>query len=266
MDVVVYLPSTHAHFGTFDEVAATVRYGLKELAATGYALPDRTILLGAHLLPWTVQADARHILYNFEQLDSPLLSASALDMYRRHEVWDYSASNIVWLAGHGIGARHVPLGFTPELQRIQKAPTQDIDVLFYGLVNDRRRRVLDGLRAAGLVVQEVVGVYGAMRDHLIARSKVVLNMHFYDAKVFEMVRCSYLFANEVCVVSEDSVDVPPELTHAVPLTPYSQLVDVCTRLARDPDQNTLWAASAHQAFRMLDEVAILRKALDGPRP
>src|SRR5689334_2358574 len=100
MDVVVHL--NHAHCGAFDEAAETVRCGLKALAATGYALPDRTIIIGAHSLPWTARSDERLILYNFEQRNSPALSASALDMFRRHEVWDYSATNVAWLAGHGV--------------------------------------------------------------------------------------------------------------------------------------------------------------------
>lgn len=265
MNAVVHLPPTHVHFGTFDEVVETVRAGLTGLAATGATLPDRTIVVGAHLLPWSRDTNDKLILYNFEQRDAPTLSAAVLDLFRRHEVWDYSPANVAWFAERGIRAKHVPIGFVPELKRITKAPTPDIDVLFYGLVNGRRRRVLDGLRAAGLNVHEIVNCYGGMRDHLIARSKIVLNMHFYDARIFEMVRCSYLFANEVCVVSEVSVDVPPELARAVPFATYEQLVPTCVSLVRDADAATAWATRAHQVFRACDEVDILRKAIDGSR-
>lgn len=268
MNAVVHLPPSHAHFGTFDEVAETVRYGLKTLAATNLILPDRTIVVGAHLLPWSRQTDDRLILYNFEQREAPTLNTSVLDLFQRHEVWDYSPANVAWLATRGVRAKYVPIGYVPELRRIEKAAAPDIDVLFYGLVNARRRRILDGLRAAGLVVHEVVNCYGGIRDHLIARSKVVLNMHFYDAGIFEMVRCSYLFANAVCVVSEESVDIPPELVHQLSFVPYDRLVDACVHVVRnctDEEKRTL-AARAHIAFRECNEAEILREAIYGPRP
>ena len=41
--------------------------------------------------------------------------------------------------------RYVPLGFVPELARIDKAPVEDIDILFYGSYNPRRVAVLDEL-------------------------------------------------------------------------------------------------------------------------
>jgi hypothetical protein len=41
----------------------------------------------------------------------------------------------------------MPVGYVPELERIRPAPAEDIDVLFFGSVNDRRQRVLDQLRA-----------------------------------------------------------------------------------------------------------------------
>ena len=244
----------------FDEVAQTLRYGLKALAATGCVLPDREIWLGPHLLPWDTQPDDRVILYNLEQHDSPLLNNSVLDLFRKFEVWDYSSSNVAWLKERGVRAKHVLIGYVPELRRIEKVEP-DIDVLFYGLVNTRRRRILDDLKDTGLNVHEVVNCYGAKRDQLIARSKIVLNTHFYETAVFEMVRCSYLFANEVCVVSEESVDVPESLSGAVCFARHEHIVYVCNHLVRNPDRIQYWATRAYDAFRSCDETAILREAL-----
>lgn len=252
MDVRIITP-----YGTLDEVAETLRYGLKML--TG--LPDRTILLGAHLLPWGSKILSTCVLYNFEQRESPLLNNQALDLFRRYEVWDYSASNVAWFAARGVRAKHVPIGYVPELKRIQKSPIPDIDVLFYGLVNTRRRRILDDLKAAGLKVHETFNCYGSERDELIGRSKIVLNMHFYDTGIFEMVRCSYLFANQVCVVSEESVDVPTELVGAIALVPYDRLTWMCQHLVDDPKGRRRVATRAHEAFRSCDEADILRRAI-----
>ncbi len=267
MDVRVHLSPRNAHLGTFDEVAETVRCGLKALAATGFKLPDRTILIGAHELPPNTKLDEDAIIYNFEQRESPLLNASVLDLFRRHEVWDYSPSNVMWLAGHGIRAQHVPIGYVPELRRIEKHPHPDIDVLFYGLVNARRLKILDHLRAKGLRVAKVHNSYGIERDRLIGASKVVLNLHFYETRIFEMVRCSYLLANEICVVSEQSEDVPPSAA-GVQVAAYDEIVDACLTLARDDKEyaRKIIATDAFDIFRQYEEASILREALSGPRP
>ncbi|MEU1523347.1 hypothetical protein ABZ413_14225 [Nocardia rhamnosiphila] len=46
-----------------------------------------------------------------------------------------------------------------------------------------------------------------VRDALYARSKIVLDTHYYDAGVFEIVRVSYLLANGIFVVSENGADI-----------------------------------------------------------
>lgn len=247
-------------FGTFAEIAETLIRGLSHLEE----LPNRTIVLGAHLLPDAqgvpFHPDDRLILYNFEQRESPALSRSVVHYFRHHEVWDYSPSNVAWWRERGVSAKHVPIGFIPELQRIEKSKKPDIDVLFYGLVNERRRRLLEGLRAVGLVVHELVDCYGRERDHFIGRSKVVLNAHYYETGIFEMVRCSYLFANKVCVVSEDSVDVPAGLLGALPFASYADLVDICSLVVRQ-GWSDAWATKSYEAFRLYDETAILREAI-----
>ena len=46
-------------------------------------------------------------------------------------------------------------------------------------------------------LRTLFGDYGEVRDRWIARSRVVLNIHFYDIKVAEQVRLSYLLNNGV---------------------------------------------------------------------
>jgi hypothetical protein len=267
VDIIV---APHPYSRAFDEVAETIRCGLAQLASAGFTLPDRQIIINAHTLSPDTRLDERAILYNFEQRGSPQLSEATLSLFRRHEVWDYSPSNVAWLAERDVRAKHVPIGYTPELTRIiDRAPPPDIDVLFYGLVNNRRRVILDGLRAAGVNVCDAYAlhgraIYGIERDSLIGRSKIVLNVHYYDShdtRIFEIVRCSYLFANAVCVVSEESWDMPHELHGVVPLVPYDQLVGFCIELLSAPEARHNLAIDAHDTFRRCLEWQILKKAL-----
>lgn len=191
MPVRLMSPPGYPHAAGLAELAETVEYGLGVLA-----LPDEpTIVLGAHLPGARVPAGA--IIYNTEHPASPWMTASYRALLAQHQVWSYYAG------GPGL---YVPVGYAPTLTRIPVANFQDIDILFYGSVNERRLDVLLDLRARGLYVEVVTGKYGPERDALIARAKVVLNMHYYLPGIFEAVRVSYLWANRKCVVSEASTD------------------------------------------------------------
>ena len=120
-------------------------------------------------------------------------------------MWDSLRNIEKWKAMNRLHApSHVPLGYVPELSQIKASQAQDIDVLFYGSLNERRTAILIALKNAGLKVHTVFGVYGKQRDEVIARCKVVLNIHFYETRVFEFVRIAYLLANSKAGVSECS--------------------------------------------------------------
>jgi len=265
--IVIESPSSD-HAGTFKELAETVHYGLRELGKTpsdlvqpdGEPPPKRDIILGAHNLP-ADYSNPDNVLYNLEQRGSPVLDRpEMLDLLRRHEVWDYSASNVAWLAERGVAAKHVPIGYMPQMTRIPDVP-KDIDVLFYGSLNERRNNVLTELYRRRLKVRHVFGAYGKKRDALIARSRIVLNMHHYEAQIFEMVRCSYLFANRACVVSEESADVPPDLQGNVLFVPYAKLAETCADLVADEQVSRSLAETAFEAFRACKETDYLAKVL-----
>jgi SAM-dependent methyltransferase len=273
--IVLIKPSGFLHSEAFREVAETLQFGLRNLGHTaqiqedGFATGATNLVLGSHLLlpEQTFQVPHGSVIYNLEQLGGPNLQPCYYELALRHQIWDYSLQNIQrWQAMNPASPPiHVPLGYVPELTRITSAPNQDIDVLFYGSLNDRRRRVVKALQDAGVKVHSVFGVYGTERDNLIARSKIILNVHFYDAKVFEIVRVSYLFANSKAVVTEVSSDMEaygasgtsaPALSLA-----YNSLVDGCLSLLRDDNERQKLENQAFQWFSSQKESAILRQAL-----
>jgi hypothetical protein len=107
------------------------------------------------------------------------------------------------------------------------------------------------------------GVYGGMRDELIARSKLVLNVHFYEARVLEIVRVSYLLANRKCVVSEAGADAAYEqqFVTGVTFVPYHELPDACARLLKDPTKRQALAHNGFERMASLSQVDYLRRAL-----
>ncbi|MGO9836799.1 MAG: glycosyltransferase [Polyangiaceae bacterium] len=149
----------------------------------------------------------------------------------------------------------------PELTRIAPAADQDIDVLFYGSISPRRRRLLEALARRGLDVVEVFACYGRQRDELIARAKVVLNVHFFDRGIFEMVRVSYLWANKVCVVCEDG-RASEAFKDALPVVPYQELVETCVSMVRNPSARRTAAELGFAVMKSRPEATILSEALD----
>ncbi|HEX8958244.1 MAG TPA: methyltransferase domain-containing protein [Solirubrobacterales bacterium] len=271
--VSIVTPPRYPHSAAFREVAETLQYGLQALGHDAVLTDEirppgrRPIILGSNLLPRLKQKPAKDaILYNLEQIDtgSAWLTPALVELFRRHEVWDYSQRNADRYPELGLPRpRVLPVGFYPGLTRIPAAPVEDIDVLFYGSLNERRERVLATLQARGLNVKAVFGVYGAERDSLIARAKIVLNVHFYEAKVFEMVRVSYLLANRRCVVSERGADAGEErgLEAVVAFAPYEELVETCVQLVGDPAARARLGEAGFGLVSRRVEAELLREVL-----
>jgi hypothetical protein len=270
-------PEGYVHAQAFQEVAETLMHALQRMGAPARIATNQVdsqavnIVLGWHLLSEGALADlpSQTVLYNLEQLDERNRSmlSRLLVLGTRFEIWDYSRRNLEILHGAGFQGtlNHAPVGFVAELSRIPKDSEQDIDVLFYGSVNDRRAKILKELRSQGLRVEAVFGVYGAERDALIARSKVVLNMHYYDSSIFEIVRVSYLLANRKAVVAEchSGTDVDHELRKAVRAVPYGRLVEACLDLVRDEHARVDLEERGYRIFSALREEDILGAILGG---
>jgi SAM-dependent methyltransferase len=266
-------PPGFVHAEALTEFAQCVHFGLRRLGFASFygeqpQQPCRQIVFGAHLLDErgiaALPPDA--IIYNSEQIqaDSPWLSGPYRRALSGHTVWDYSVENIRRAAELGIGElRHVPLGYVPELSRIAPA-NEDVDVLFYGSVNPRRQAVLRALEAAGLKVAALFGVYGEERDRAIARARIVLNMHFYEAKIFEIVRVAYLLNNARAVVAEcgPGTTIEPDLRDSILGVPYGELVGACLQLVSDPERRRSLAAAGHRQFARRREEDLLARCPD----
>ncbi len=248
VNVTVIRPDGYSHASAFNEIAESLRYSFSKMGfisehTENLFIDDGVnIILGAHLLTADQIANIPEssIIYNFEQItdSSTWMTPEFLGLFQKFDIWDYSTGNIDALTRKGVAGRvtHVPLGYAEILRRIPKPEQQDIDVLFYGSINERRQQILDRLVQAGLNVQSLFDVYGKERDEFIARSKLVLNLHYYESNIFEQARVSYLLANSKAVVAEltPTTDMTDGLEHAVAWAPYDQLVEKCVELARSP--------------------------------
>jgi len=262
----------YIHTAALQEIVEAIFYGLRqldyrvELVTDVSRLSGRSILIGAHLLDEgsCAQVPPTAIVYNSEHAASNFMQPHYLGLLRRSLVWDYSIDNARALNDRlRHPALHVPLGYVPQFTRVGKQP-EDIDVLFIGSHCPRRTVALDELRNRGVVVHHAFGVYGRDRDALVARSKVVLNLHQLMPGAFEVVRIAYLLANKKAVVSEVNAGetVDADLAGGFLGVPYEQIADAAVALARDPEGRMALEQSGFRKFSARGEAVILREALE----
>lgn len=271
--ITLIRPQGYLHTEAFREIAETLQYGLEKLGHTARIQENvldssaANIVLGAHVLSAEQMRSLPpgSIIYNLEQLEGAQLRPEYYDLASSHRIWDYDVKNLdIWRTRNcRYKPVHVPIGYVPELSRIPAAQSQDIDVLFYGSLNNRRNLILNQLSDAALKVQVAFGVYGKQRDDLIARSKVVLNIHYYDSKIFEIVRVSYLLANSKAVVTECAAGTKLDqgLVEAAVCVPYDSLVSKCCTLVSNETDRRRQEKRGLEWFSQRKETDILSKAL-----
>ena len=263
-------PSGFIHSQALSEVAIALRRGLlllghqADITYQYKAAYDQTIVLGANFAPAEIFSLTSEsiIIYNLEQiaLGSPWLSPYYLRVLNKFSVWDYSKQNIQELTRMGIQeVQHCPIAYVKDLERIPKIE-KDIDILFYGSINERRKQILGALQNAGLGVMQIFGLYGQERDGYIARAKIILNLHFYESKVFEIVRVSYLLANGCFVVTENSPqpEIESQLASGMILCPYDKIVFSCLEYIRKDQEREAIAIQGHKLFSNWRQEDMLR--------
>ncbi|OLZ11739.1 hypothetical protein [Sulfobacillus thermosulfidooxidans] len=272
IEVTIVQPENYIHSLAFTEIMESLAYGFHtlghhvELTRNHVATALPTVILGANLLSAEVIHNLPYtaILYNLEQIteNSPWITPKWMDSLRNKVIWDYSPRNIEFWKSRGFMAQYVPVGYVPTLTRINRIGPKDIDVVFYGSLNQRRIKILEALKKYNLNVVALSGVYGQSRDAVIARSKLAINIHFYVPNIFEVVRASYLIANRVPLLSERNADtyVLPEWEPLADWAVYDQLIQKCFELLTHSElQDT--ADSRLEIFRNYPFIEYLEMAI-----
>ena len=261
-NICLVRPDNYIHSYAFLELGELLFFSLKELGyETNFGFnhvdPDASnILIGCHLLDpsFIPQIPSSTIILNTEQIysDTGAWNKAVFPWAKQFQVWDYSPRNIEKFKELGIdGAKLLKIGYQKELARLKlSSQAKDIDVLFYGSVNERRKAILDALEAKGLKVKVLFGVYGKDRDEWVGRSKIVLNHHYYEAQIFEIIRVFYLLTNSVAVVGEvnETTSIDQMCKDGIKPAKYEDLVSSCVELVQN---DALREGLQQQAFRSI---------------
>ena len=272
------------------EIATTVKEGLDLLGHDAYfdhrqftgwgtnaelALffaGERQIIIGGNCGTPTTLATIPDgsIVYNYEQAGTFHFSPEYVGLLRRSEVWDYNLGNIERLKKYNVRARYVPFGYVPGLEvEFQKGWDRDLyDVMFVGSLHasSPRAQIINDLKHTGLRVFASDACYGPARAEAYQQSRLVLNMHFHQAKIMETVRCATAMANHkavVCQVDRDTV-VDELLVPGMACVPFDKLVETCVALSKDENERRRLERAGYETFlqRKMDD--ILRPVINEP--
>jgi hypothetical protein len=268
-NIAIIQPPGFQHAGVFGDLARLLSLSLESLGhdvvvnVNRFSVSRINVLLGYHMLEnLEPLRSMRWIPYQIEQLEihdttrsQPWLKILAA----AREIWDIDPGNIAYLRSRGIEAvTHVPIGFHPSMRTIVPS-VPDIDILHYGTIGVRREPIFASLLKQ-CRLKAMFGTYGAERDNLISRSRIVLNLHQFDCGLFEQVRVSYLLNNGACVVCEDAPYNP--YADSLPTVRLDQLVDRCLELLGDETARRQLADNASSRFSQMPMTEILSRALD----
>lgn len=255
--ISVVRPKDYPHSDCFNPVITCLENALKsagykvDVLFNVYIAFKPSIIIGAHLLdkPTELLDLKKATIYNFEQIspESHWITKDYFKTLLAKPYLDYSITNInnAFAIDRGIKAKHlpfayeVPMDYTYVARDVFRVVRKDIDILFYGSMNDRRLKIIHELADKhGINAKYVFGVYGDELSKMIHRSKLVLNMHYYESSIFEAVRVLPLLASRVPVVSEASVDDEQYdyLENGLVRVPYSELADACKTLLTDSEK------------------------------
>ena len=223
-NVTLLKPDNYIHSLALLEAAEYVNIRIKqsgyESALTlNYIDPHNiNVIFCGHLMPEELlKTNQKLIIFNTEQLciESVWTSANYKNLLASNYVWDYSPANLEKIQHSN--TQLIDFYYCNQLSRLKIRKPAKYDLLFYGSINDRRKKILDEITRRGLKLKVIFGMYGKERDALLSESKAILNLHYYDSQIFQQIRAFYPLINQIPIISENyPIDSAPNI--------YSQVV------------------------------------------
>jgi hypothetical protein len=115
--------------------------------------------------------------------------------------------------------------------------------------------------------------FGNLRDTLLARARMVLNVHQFIPAQLEVVRLGYVWANKKPVLSERGAysEIPEHLREACAFVNYDDIPEAATALLADAPRLAGLARAGFEAFavhplsRTLEKI-VGKRVFGGKRP
>lgn len=187
-------------------------------------------------------------------------------------ILDYSRDNIDALIKRGVSPKqvyYVPI--RPLRREGRPRAERDIDVLFYGAIgSDRRGKYINALeKRVNLRVES--DTFGPALRSLLDRTKVVVNVHFYENALLETTRIGEALTHGARVVSEDAIDQMDHRSYGetVDFVPQNEVETFVQRVETaletwqgpvDPPQDDGFDGMSFHVLRALNGIGVLSLA------
>ena len=138
-----------------------------------------------------------------------------------------------------------------DVYRIECESSKEIDVLFYGVLSERRKKILDQINCNKLVLHTSPPVVGADLWKHINNSKIVLNISCHDNRYeADWVRLAPLLSNRIFVISETVGDDKfNSLNQHLALCEYEYIPTLVKHFLNNPLNRVIWADKGFDYIR-----------------
>lgn len=214
----------HHYSACFDEIDEAVSN-----------LTNKLVCFNAHVF----EAPREAIIYNLENIPpiDPII-------FTGHETWDFSKRN-----SDRYGFKYVPIGYHPSMEKFNPVPEKQYDIAFFGIVNDRRRAVLDELQSRGLKICVSAGIFGKWRNSLLARSRLALSMLYYKDGTFPALRLANCMANRIPILSERCPEDDSWQNSGLKFCEYHDYIDTVFQLLESKNELNERTEKAYEWFK-----------------
>lgn len=152
---------------------------------------------------------AQYVAFQMEQsVHSRWFTPLYFDKLRHaFAVFDYSMDNIAFLVDSELPLKRVylmPVGLLDDERT--ELPEKDIDILFYGDDHCPRRQLFLEQLESRFTVKRVNNLFGDDMRAVLRRSKIVINIHYYEGALLETTRIHEALSEDCLVISERAAD------------------------------------------------------------
>ena len=144
----------------------------------------------------------KYIFYQIEQKTSRYFKKKYFDIMNKSiAIWDFSLANINY---YNSKIEHTKLNYIPfPISNKEVIYKENIlyDIFFYGTINPRRESILKYLKKKYKIYYGN-NIINEERDTLIKKSKIILNIHYYDKCSLETCRINEILNFNKLILSE----------------------------------------------------------------
>ena len=209
----VILTTPHCDF-----VAHSIRHALEKIGVGSniiHARPEGGYEDLPHFVVCPQMFEQLPGLYVAFQMEQSVSTRWFTDAYMRmlenaFAILDYSVANVEALVGKGLHRQqffYLPLGYLPGYGGSANGQGSEYDVVFYGDINnDRRKRFVAALEKV-CRVKVFNNLFGNELHAELAKAKLIVNIHYYEGALLETTRLWECVSLGKLVVSERAVNM-----------------------------------------------------------